>query len=418
MSRGARRLQSGLLPAALILAGLLPAALWPQDAQPKEGQAAAQPAALQAEEAQPPVELFRRTDALAADGDVEGALALYRQWLRANGEAQDFGRVLSRAADAAVEASDAMKLLAEFAPRVRDPAEREGLLERQASLLRLSGRIEDALVVQIGLPDTPARLVERAGLCLELGLAGEAEQILQRARESGDPEAAAAARVLLADVYLATERDAQAETELRGLLQDLPQTQAAPAALLALGEALRARGDARGAEEALAQLKARFPTSPEALLAAGGGRRAALPMRLLPPAPQEQPAATEAAGPARMTAGLPPASTGGQVSTLTAPPTGAEGQVSTLTPPPTESNEQAAARKVLVQAGSFRDPENARYFVRDLEARGFAARVVEKPQGEARYYRVLVGPEQSPQDAQALILRLKDAGYEGFLLVE
>jgi hypothetical protein len=31
---------------------------------------------------------------------------------------------------------------------------------------------------------------------------------------------------------------------------------------------------------------------------------------------------------------------------------------------------------------------------------------------------VVVGPEQSPESAQTLILRLKDAGYEGFLLLE
>jgi len=230
VSRGAR-----LLPPALLLLALLPAAPW-------------------AQQAQLPEELFRRADSLAADGDARAAVALYREWLLANGEAEGFGQVLSRGADTAAQAVDALQLLAEFAPRVRDPAAREALLERQATLLRLSGRIEEALIVQVGLPETPSRLVERAGLCLELGLIGEAEQILQRARESSDTEAAAAARVLLAGVYLATERGAQAEEELRGLLRDLPQTQAVPGALLALGQALREGGDALGAEEVLAEL--------------------------------------------------------------------------------------------------------------------------------------------------------------------
>jgi cell division protein FtsN len=72
----------------------------------------------------------------------------------------------------------------------------------------------------------------------------------------------------------------------------------------------------------------------------------------------------------------------------------------------------------LVQAGSFRDPENARYLARDLVARGFEAHLVEKTVGEVRYYRVVVGREQSSESAQALILRLKDAGFEGFLLLE
>lgn len=373
MSRGAR-----LLPPALLLLALLPAAPWAQ--QPQQPQL--------------PEELFRRADSLAADGDARAAVALYREWLLANGEAEGFGQVLSRGADTAAQAADALRLLAEFAPRVRDPAAREALLERQATLLRLSGRIEEALIVQVGLPETPPRLVERAGLCLELGLIGEAEQILQRARESSDTEAAAAARVLLAGVYLATERGAQAEAELRGLLRDLPQTQAVPGALLALGQALREGGDALGAEEVLAELKARFPASPEALLAAGDSRRAALPLRLLPPALQRQPDS----------------------------PSGSSGPAESAPPPgltrPAENGGQPAPRKALVQAGSFRDAENARYLARDLEARGFEARVVEKPLGQALYYRVVVGPEQSPEAAQALILQLKDAGYEGFLLLE
>jgi cell division septation protein DedD len=375
--------RSSLLPTALLFLALLPASPW-------------------AQEAEQPEELLRRAETLAAEGDAGAAVALYREWLLANGDAQEFAQVLSRAADAASEVNDALRLLAEFAPRVREAAAREALLERQAALLRLSGRIEEALVVQIGLPETPSRLVERAGLCLELGLRGEAEQILQRVRESADAEAAAAARVLLARVYLATERAALAEAELRGLLRDQPETQAVPAALLALGETLRECGDDKGAAQALAELKARFPASPESLLAgAPGARHAALPQRLLPPTPQPQLPAEEATP--KLPIPQPPDTAG-----LAPPPLAV----------PAEGAAQPEPRKALVQAGSFRDPENAHYLARDLGARGFEARVVEKPLGGIRYYRVVVGPEQTPQEAQTLILRLKDAGYEGFLLLE
>jgi cell division septation protein DedD len=356
------------------------------------------PAVPWAQEAEQPEELFRRAETLAAEGDAGTALALYREWLLANGEAEAFGQVLSRAVDAAAEVADALRLLAEFGPRVREPAAREALLERQAGLLRLCGRVEEALIVQIGLPETPARLVERAGLCLELGLSGEAEQILQRVRGSADAESAAAAGVLLARVYLITERRAQGEQELRALLQSHPEARAVPGALLALGEALRIRGDARGAEEVLAELKALFPASPEAALAGAftGVRHAALPLRLLPPEP-----ATVAQKPSLPEPAAPEGSTAPSGLTL-----------------PAEAGGQQAPRKALVQAGSFRDPENARFLASDLGARGFEARVVEKPLGETRYYRVVVGPEQSPEAAQALILRLKDAGYESFLLLE
>jgi cell division protein FtsN len=362
MSRGLR-----LLPPLLFLLALLPAG-------------------IRAQEAEKPEELLRRADSLAT-GDAAAAVALYREWLRANTEAESLAQVLQRAVDACPEAADALRLLAEFSPRLRDPAAREASLERQSALLRLSGRVEEALIAQIALPETPARLVERAGLCLELGLTGEAEQMLQRALDPGDGEASAAARLLLARVYLATERQAQGERELRALLESGAQARAIPAALLILGEALRARGDTKAAAEVLAELQARFPASPEALLAAvPGARYPAQPLRLLPPEPPAAAAAAvPAAGPATSLPSAVPA---------------------------------AAPRQALVQAGSFRDPENARYLVRDLEARGFEARLVEKTVGEARYYRVVVGQELNPESAQALLLRLKDAGFEGFLLLE
>jgi len=348
------------------------------------------PAGLRAQEAEKPEELLRRADALAS-GDADGAVALYRQWLQDNPEAESFAQVLQRAVNACREAADALRLLAEFSPRLRDPAAREASLERQSALLRLSGRVEEALIAQIALPETPARLVERAGLCLELGLTGEAEQILQRALDRGDEETSASARLLLARVYLATGRGAQGESELRALVQSRTQTQAIPAALLALGEALRERGDARAGAEVLAELQTRFPASPEALLAGGkGARYPAQPLRLLP---NEPPAAS------------PPE----------APPEAVQGSAAAAVP---GGAADAAPRKVQVQAGSFRDPENARYLARDLGARGFEAHVAEKSAGEARYYRVMVGQELNAQSAQELILRLKDAGFEGFLLLE
>lgn len=357
-----------------------------------------------AQEAQKPEELYSRADALISGGDTGAAVALYRDWLLAGGESEAFAEVLSRAVDTASELKDALRLLADFAPRVRDPAAREALLEREAGLLRLSGRVEEALAVQLGLPENPARLVERASLYRELGLSGEAEQILLRARESADAEASAAARMLLAELYLSTGREAQGVAELRELLRNQPKARSAPAALLALGEALRASGDARGAEEVLAELKARFPSSPEALLAGSAGvRQAALPQRLLPFPPQE--------GSPQLPLPEPP------------PATGPDGPAGPAASAPSAVSEGAgpaapAPRLVLVQAGSFRDPENARDMARDLGARGFDARVVEKSIGEARYFRVVVGPQQSPEAAQSLILRLKDAGYEGFLLLE
>jgi cell division septation protein DedD len=288
--------------------------------------------------------------------------------------------VLLRAVDAAPELSSALGLLADFAPALRDPAARESCQERQAELLRLSGRLEEARVVLLGLPETPARLVERASLDLQMGLTAEAEQLLGRVRDSGEEAPAEAARFLLAELYLATERTAQGEADLRALIADRPASPLVPGALLALGESLRGRGEAKAAGVVLDGLRKRFPDSPEAALAdsAAGVRYAASPLRLLP---------LENAPPAEL-------------------------------PRPPLSVPGADTRQALVQAGSFREADNAQYLVRDLNAHGFEARVMEKTIGEALYFRVVVGQAQSPEQAQALILRLKDAGYEGVLLLE
>jgi cell division protein FtsN len=70
----------------------------------------------------------------------------------------------------------------------------------------------------------------------------------------------------------------------------------------------------------------------------------------------------------------------------------------------------------MVQVGSYRDPENARYMVRDLKGAGFAAEIQEKKLNGNVYYRVVIGPAVLPSDAESLMLRLKEAGFEGFLL--
>ena len=76
----------------------------------------------------------------------------------------------------------------------------------------------------------------------------------------------------------------------------------------------------------------------------------------------------------------------------------------------------APAGVALVQTGSFRDPENAQYMVRDLKARGFTAEILEKRLGGNLYYRVVIGPAMSAEQAQTLMVRLKQSGFEGFLL--
>jgi len=54
--------------------------------------------------------------------------------------------------------------------------------------------------------------------------------------------------------------------------------------------------------------------------------------------------------------------------------------------------------------------------IRDLKASGFDASIVEKQIGGTVYYRVVIGPAQTAENAQAVLMKLKDASFEGVLL--
>ncbi|MBA7545386.1 hypothetical protein ES705_37753 [subsurface metagenome] len=71
---------------------------------------------------------------------------------------------------------------------------------------------------------------------------------------------------------------------------------------------------------------------------------------------------------------------------------------------------------VLVQAGSFEMKENAEYLASDLQGLGFAALIVDFKLTDKLYYRVVVDPPRVVEEAQKVLMRLKDAGFEGFLL--
>jgi len=83
---------------------------------------------------------------------------------------------------------------------------------------------------------------------------------------------------------------------------------------------------------------------------------------------------------------------------------------------PSTPTEQPSTPTALVQTGSFRDRENAEYMVRDLETAGFKAGIVEKRIGGTLYYRVVIGPLMTVDQAQAVLMKLKDASFEGVLL--
>jgi tetratricopeptide (TPR) repeat protein len=342
------------------------------------------PAVLAAQQTPSPAEgdILQKAEALVAEGRNGEAMAPYRAWLQDNAGSGDFAAVLLQAASAAPEAGTAIALLTEFGPRVTDAGELAECLRRLVALLRLVGRSEEALALLRAQAPSPWGLLEQAVLLYEQGELAETERLLAgMVRENSpplEPETAARCFYLLALIYTGTSRYSQAEAAFRTIAERFGEASVGPAVLLARRDFESRRANLAGSEAALQELGRRFPASPEYSLASGTGSGSRV--RLAPT-------------PARLLSGLGPQ----QVPAPGGP-------------------ETPAAAMALVQTGSFRDEENARSMARDLKAKGFEARVAEAVIREVRYFRVLVGGRQSTSQAQAMLVQLKEAGYEGVLL--
>jgi cell division septation protein DedD len=359
---------------------------------------------------------------LAADGKLQDAASAYTQWLAENPGHPSFGVVLMEAADSQLSIERSLELLRVYTPRVQDPRQREICRASQIDLLGMLGRTEQALGLLRSFPPTPRWLYLQAQLLYQQGLTEEAEAFLEQALTalqgsttdgpeeggeaggSGRPEDR---RELQVRIWLLTARihglegkQREAEPLYRLLITTYSDTTVAPAIFLAYYEFLTALGREAEAAEQLEKLARGFPESPELALAQGGDGRityAPSPSRFLPrelPVPVEK--GIEAAEPA----------TSGEAAIAEATPTASTAAEEEKPPP----------RNVLVQTGSFRDPENAHYMIRDLKASGFDAVIMEKQIGDTVYYRVVIGPAQTAEKAQAVLMKLKDAGFEGVLL--
>ena len=383
---------------------------------------------------------------LAADGKLQDAAADYSKWLAENPEHPSFGIVLIEAADSQLSIERSLELLRVYTPRVRDPRQREICRAYQIDLLEMLGRTEQALGLLRSFPLTPRWLYRQAQLLYQQGLIEEAERFLEQALTalqgsttdgpeegggtgggaggSGQPEnrreLQARIWLLLARIHGLEGKQREAEPLYRLLITTYGDTTMAPAIYLAYYEFLTAIGREEEAVEQLEKLARGFPDSPElALIQAQGGNGrityAPSPSRFLPrelPVPvgkdieSGEPAPSGEAGtPVAAASPGEPALSGEAATAETTPST-----------PAAAEEEKPPPRNVLVQAGSFRDPENAHYMIRDLKASGFDAGIMEKRIGDTVYYRVVIGPAQAAEKAQAVLMELKDASFEGVLL--
>lgn len=290
-----------------------------------------------------------------------------------------------------------------------------------------------------------------------------------------DPrELEARIRLLQARIYLLEGKNEEAENLFRFLSARYGVTAAAPGILLAYYEFLAAQGREAEAAVQLNKLAEDFPHSPElALIREEEGEEkigyAPSPSRMLPrelpppgsssSSPDLEPGSSDAAKPgsrsgeSRDSGQQTHPAVAPEAQPAAPPDPGPQPHAGPATPPEPESrpvtkpqsqqetrpetepaspqsqqetrpmiqSEQVPqpaiqSQSVLVQTGSFRDRENAQYMVRDLAASGFEAGIVEKQIGGTLYYRVVIGPQMTLEEAQLVLMRLKDASFEGVLL--
>jgi cell division septation protein DedD len=367
---------------------------------------------------------------LSAEGKLHDAAGAYAKWLAENAGHADFGLILIEAADSQLSIERALELLRVYTPRVQDPRQQELCRDSQIDLLEMLGRTEQALGLLRSFPPTPRWLYRQAQLLYQEGLAEEAEKSLEQALKAllidenhqidSNIELEARIRLLQARICSVQDRHGEADNLFQLLAAKYGGTGVGPGILLAYYEYLLAQGRNETANEQLEKLAREFPDSPELALArAAEGEEtigyAPIPSRLLPrdlAAPQERPGSDQEPAEARATV-QSEQSTAQPRQTTAQPEQAAPSTASQLA---TKQPPQPQIQTVLVQTGSFRDRENAEYMVRDLKASGFETEIMEKQIGGTLYYRVVIGPLMTVDKAQAVLMKLKDAGFEGVLL--
>ena len=353
---------------------------------------------------------LEEAQSLEEQGKAAAALTAYRQWLKANTSSPQYGEVVLHASALEPDPNRLLEFLKSSLDQIKKqgessdplPAEAGKIALRLSLLQELLGNIEAAWrgyeSSTVALPQYKLNL---AALLVEQGKLEKALEVLDGIAPaialSGGKEGVSAnrdiiirSRILKARILTLQNKIAPAERTLRELLALRIKSDYLAEALLALFELLINEKRRSDGAEVLEELRVKFPRSPEYILAQAIWENrvdavvvfAFSPLRLL-----------------HSTLG-----SGSLTDT-------AEEKKAPL-PGPVSSEEQL----VLVQVGSFRMKENAEYLASDLQGLGFAACIVDFKLEDNLYYRVVVDPPRVVEEAQKVLMHLKDAGFEGFLL--
>ncbi len=321
-----------------------------------------------------------QAEALERNGNRREAVKYYTVWLEQNRTAPRFYEILMKTAGLVEEIDQKMAILSSYLYVPRDVKQRYTLLKELAVLEELSGDIENAQKhYELSSFIDPhnkdfVSFLSSALLLFELGRLDRAEAqantLVTLAHES---RIILQAKLLLGRIYVHAQRIEELKLLLSELEKGLSEDTGSPVVLLSMIDLFLYAGMEGAAEDTGKKLKEWYPESVEAALAADSGSVSYLltPSRLLrPELPQT-------------------------VSKYV--------------------QNEGAVETVGVQTGSFRDRENAVYMSRDLQNLGFSAIILDSEREGRTYYKVMI-PDIPMENSQHILIRLKEKGYEGFLI--
>jgi hypothetical protein len=378
----------------------------------------------------------------AASGAAVQDLAAARKAATAALGKADFASVLSALADG-LPPQDAIALISEYGPKVADGQASKGLLVRAGQLAVLLGDfgsaadlLESAAFRLAGARDD-SLILESARCRLA---AGDSEKAVDRASLVGKAAASPALMLEAGIVSIwAALIDGDAATASASAAKLLPSAPAASASARELRFILWVAAPASERAARAAELAKAFPDSVEASIAASQGKAgasgSAAPAGLLPlphwylsgllggasassSSPAPAPAAPAAASPAATVPATASPSAAPTAAAQAQPPATTAPQplpAATTAPPPAPTGAAATAASPAAlaryQIGIFSDPRNADLLVAELAKKGFSAKAEKRSVGGRELVAVIVEGE-----ADSILLRLKDAGYEAYPL--
>jgi len=382
------------------------------------------------------------TTAASGAAAVQDLAAARKAATAALGKA-DFASVLSSLADG-LPPQDAIALISEYGPKVADAQASKALLVRAGQLAVLLGDFSSAADL---LESAAFRLAGARddGLILESArcrlAAGDSEKAVDRASLVGKAAASPALMLEAGIVSIwAALIDGDAASASASAAKLLSSAPAASAAARELRFILWVAAPATERAARAAELAKAFPGSVEALIAASqgkaGGSGAPAGAGLLPlphwylsgllggasasssspaPAAAGPAAASQAPAPTTSAPQPPPAAAQAQPPATTAPQPLPAPTAATAAPPPAPTGAAATAASPAAlaryQIGIFSDPRNADLLVAELAKKGFSAKAEKRSVGGRELVAVIVEGE-----ADSILLRLKDAGYEAYPL--